>query len=139
MPSKPLQQTWFPPSLLAAEAFQKYMEWTQSHLDSGHSTAISFYAKLADWVTPITKDNANDGAAQKAIDDLLAFNVPEFSVRNYLPKYLAKIDPEGLVVPQALAKRIKELKNPDLGGHHALGFDGGRTGREFTCVAGGCR
>lgn len=70
------------------------------------SRAISHSARVSKYVRQVDAACASDGDVVAALNEVLDFVKENGSVRYYLPEILHDVDPEGLVVPAAVVKRL---------------------------------
>lgn len=71
--------------------------------------------RLSQWINPISSEQAVDITIQNLIDKLLSYNESSPILLYGLPRYLVEVDPNGIITPDLIVKKLKEpeiRKNP---------------------------
>lgn len=77
------------------------------------SQAISRNARFSRYVRRIDATHASNAGVIAAVDGLLDFMTDDGSVGYYLPDVLRDVDPDGLVVPAAVAERAPSARDAE--------------------------
>jgi hypothetical protein len=81
--------------------------------ERGSVIAIDHGALLSRCVAPITKAHVGNPEISKAIAALIDLASNTGTIGCCLPRLLLRVDPEGLVVPQEVANRLRATSSPD--------------------------
>jgi hypothetical protein len=85
-------------------------------VNDGHRTvrAASHGARLSQYTQPVTGQNVGDAALVGAVESLADLAVDDATVGYHLPSIVRDIDPEGLLVPAAVARRVPSADDAGL-------------------------
>ena len=101
-----LPVTWLPGAL------QRRVDM-EAQDESGRVIATDHGVLLSRCVAPITKAHVGNPEISKAIAALIDLSSNTGTTRYYLPRLLLGVDPEGLVVPQEVANRLRATSSLD--------------------------
>ena len=102
--------------------------------DGTQSRAVSYNARVSKYVRLVDAAHASDADVVAALNEVLDFVPDNGSVGYYLPEILRDVDPEGLVVPAAVAARAVSANDAEgvrrlarIGGAYAVNSSPWRT------------
>lgn len=112
--------------------------------DSRHVRALSHNARISKYVRQLTAADVASAVVTDAVAELLDLVTDNGSVGYYLPEVLRDVDPEGLVVPAAVATRASSASDSEgvrrlarVGGAYAVNSRPWRTVALATIRAAG--
>lgn len=91
------------------EALLQRQEQEVASSDRSMARAVSHNARVSKYVHPIDAEHASDIEVVEAVSRVLDFVDDTGTIGYYLPKILRDVDPEGLVVPMAIAARSNRV------------------------------
>lgn len=122
--------TWLPGALATRIAF----EAAEPRGPDVRVRALSYHARFSKYVRRLGADDVGDPTIEPAIPALLDFLSDNGSVGYHLPEVLQDADPDGLLIPAAVAQRIQVADVPEkvrrlarIGGAYSLGSRAWRT------------
>jgi hypothetical protein len=74
----------------------------------GKVRAVSRYARLSRYVAPISTTHVDDPEVGKAVEALLDLIWERGTVGYYMPEILQDVDPEGLLIPAEVTRRLTQ-------------------------------
>ena len=96
--------------------------------------AVSRHARVSRYVAPITATHVNDPEVGKAVEALVDLVWDRVMVGYYLPEILRDVDPEGLLIPAEVTRRLANVTSMDdvwwlarIAGAYAMGSSAWRT------------
>jgi hypothetical protein len=96
--------------------------------------AVSRHARVSRYVAPITGTHINDPEVGKAVESLVDLVWDRGTVGYYLPEVLRDVDPEGLLIPAEVTRRLANVTSKDdvllfarIAGVYAVGSSAWRT------------
>jgi hypothetical protein len=92
--------SWLPGALAARSELE-----TKKGRPTGFR-AVGYNVRLSKYVKSITSADVTDVAVQDAVRAIIDIGADHGTVGYYLPEVLCEVDPEGLVVPAEVAKRL---------------------------------
>ncbi len=116
------------------EALRRRQEQESASGDGTKSRAVSYNARVSKYVRQVDAAHASDADVVAAVSEVLDFVQDSGSVGYYLPEILRDVDPEGLVVPAAVAARAVSANDAEgvrrlarIGGAYAVNSSPWRT------------
>jgi hypothetical protein len=116
------------------EALQRRQKQESASGDGTKSRAVSHNARVSKYVRQVDAAHASDADVVAALSKVLDFVKDNGSVGYYLPEILRDVDPEGLVVPAAVAARAVSAGDAEdvrrlarIGGAYAVNSSPWRT------------
>ena len=95
---------------------------------------MSRHARLSRYVAPVSAAHVNDPEVGKAVEALVDFVSDHGTVGHYLPEILQDVDPEGLLIPAEVARRLAHVTRKEdarllarIAGVYAMGSLAWRT------------
>jgi hypothetical protein len=126
--------SWLPKALIQ----RRDME-TQSV--SKKVRAVSFHVPFSHYVTPISAMHVGDPEVEKAVEALIDLVRARGTVGHHLPKFLHDVDPEGLLIPDAVIRRFADVTSAEdlwllagIGRVYAVGSAAWRTIAKLVIV-----
>ena len=96
--------------------------------------AVSPYIHFSQYVSPISATHVNDPEVRKAVEALVDLIWDRGTVGYYLPEILQGVDPEGLLIPAEVTRRLAYVTSKEevwllarVAGTYAIGSSAWRT------------
>src|SRR5262249_44918579 len=103
--------------------------------------AVSRHARLSRYVAPISVTHVNDPEVGNAVEALVDFIWDRGTVGYHLPEILLDIDPEGLMIPAEVTRRLTHVTSKEdvwllarIAGTYAIGSSAWRTIAKLVIV-----